>query len=117
MNEKELSRKDVENIYYRVRCYYEVKAKPDEDILSFDTPYSHNHICRDYIHNIRLNAWRNLDILKNQCMTIIQSETHQPFDYTLWETIATFDKYEYWFIRYKKLKSDGKLDFIEKYNK
>lgn len=117
MNEKELSRKNVENIYYRVRCYYEVKAKPDEDILSFATPYSHNHICRDYIHNIRLNAWRNLDILKNQCMTIIQSETHQPFDHTLWETIATFDKYEYWFIRYKKLKSDGKLDFIEKYNK
>lgn len=39
MNEKELSRKDIESIYYKVRCYYEVKAKLYEDILNFDTPY------------------------------------------------------------------------------
>ena len=87
MNEKELSRKDVESIYYKVRCYYEVKAKLYEDIL------------------------------KAQCTTIIQTETHQPFDYTLWETIETFNQYEHWLIRYKKLKSNGELDFIKKYKR
>ena len=117
MNEKELSRKDIYSIYYKVRCYYEVKAKLYEDILNFDTPYMYNYICKDYIHNIRLSAWNNLDILKAQCTTIIQTETHQPFDYTLWETIETFNQYEHWLIRYKKLKSNGELDFIKKYKR
>ena len=74
---KELSRKDIESIYYKVHCYYEVKAKLYEDILNFDTPYMYNYICKDYIHNIRLSAWNNLDILKAQCTTIIQTETHE----------------------------------------
>ena len=60
MNEKELSRKDVENIYYKVRCYYEVKAKLYEDILNFDTPYMYNYICKDYIYDIRLSAWSSM---------------------------------------------------------
>ena len=67
------------------------------------------------IDMIRLKASKGLKTLKDKCEKIVEIETKRPFDYRLWETISILDKYEYWLITYKKLKSNGELDFIEKY--
>lgn len=112
---KEISRNNIENIYYRVRCYYEIKSKIYRDELDFYLRYD-SGLGVSYVANMmRLKASKDLRTLKDTCEKIIEIETKQPFDYTLWETISILDKYEYWFITYERLKSNGELDFIEKY--
>ena len=110
---KEISRNNIENIYYRVRCYYEIKSKIYRDELDFYSRYDSG--ISYVIDMIRLKASKGLKTLKDKCEKIVEIETKRPFDYRLWETISILDKYEYWLITYKKLKSNGELDFIEKY--
>lgn len=110
---KEISRNNIENIYYRVRCYYEIKSKIYRDELDFYLRYDSG--ISYVIDMIRLKASKGLKTLKDKCEKIVEIETKRPFDYRLWETISILDKYEYWLITYKKLKSNGELDFIEKY--
>lgn len=112
---KEISRNNIENIYYRVRCYYEIESKIYRDELDFCLRYDSGVSC--VVNMMRLKASKNLRTLKDECEKIIEIETKQPFDYILWETIVTFDKYEYWFITYERLKSNGELDFIKKYKR
>lgn len=110
---KEISRNNIENIYYRVRCYYEIKSKIYRDELDFCLRYDSGVSC--VADMMRLKASKNLRTLKDKCEKIIEIETKQSFDYTLWEIISIPDKYKYWFITYERLKSNGELDFIKKY--
>ena len=110
-----IHKSNLENTYYKVCCYYNAKTElfdrelsslrgRYDDTSAFITNGEDKRKSNKYAHN-----------LFQFCKEILIEDTHHPFDYRLWETIVTFDEYEYWFITYEKIKSNGELDFIEKY--
>lgn len=110
-----IHKNSLENTYYKVRCYYEIESKSYKECLGFTSEYEFHSRISWYIDTMRISVCKSLNILRNQCEKIIEIETHKLFDYKLWETVSILDTYEYWFMQYKKLKSNGELDFIEKY--
>lgn len=84
MNEKELSRKDIESIYYKVRCYYEVKAKLYEDILNFDPPYKGT---KQYsIQNINYDEFYDFLRQLSKNNIVLVSEYNMPNDFKcIWQ--------------------------------
>ena len=111
------NKNSLENIYYKVRCYYNVKAEQyiKTSLFSFD---GDDEFIKYYINTLIVYARSNLEELEEQCMNILIKETKHPFDYAMWMYIDRFhiasrDLYT----EYEKLKSNGELDFIKKYIK
>ena len=107
-----IHKSNLENTYYKVRCYYNAKTELfDRELSSLRGQYDNTSTFSEDKRKSNKYAYN----LFQFCKEILIEETHHPFDYRLWETISILDKYEYWLIEYKKLKSNGELDFIEKY--
>ena len=52
------------------------------------------------------------------CKRVLIQELHTSFNYNTWASINDNRyKAQYWIDEYERLKSNGELDFIEKYNK
>lgn len=107
----------LENIYYKVKCYYNAKAEQyiKTSLLSFN---GDDEFIKYYINTLIAYAHSELEMLEEQCINILIKETKHPFDYGMWMWInGLYIESRNLHTEYERMKSNGELDFIEKYNK
>lgn len=107
----------IEELYYKVRCYYNAQTELyDRTLTDEREPWDNTSA---FIHNgyIRKLSNEYAIYLYGFCKRVLSSqEPHQKFDYNMWKsTNNNRYKAQYWIDEYERLKSNGELDFIEKY--
>lgn len=112
-----IHKSSLENTYYKMRCYYNAKTELYDRTLTDEREHWDNTSA--FIHNgyIRKLSNEYAIYLYRFCKRVLSSqEPYQKFDYNMWKsTNNNRYKAQYWIDEYERLKSNGELDFIEKY--
>ena len=112
-----IHKSNLENTYYKVRCYYNAKTELyDRTLTDEREPWDNTSA---FIHNgyIRKLSNEYAIYLYRFCKHVLSSqEPHQKFDHNMWKSTNN-NKYktQCWIDEYERLKSNGELDFIKKY--
>lgn len=107
---------ECRDIYYKIYCYYNMKTEIYDEWFSA-TSEVHNDIAKYIIQNERIKYPRTYaQGLFDICKSILMRETHKPFNWHMWNLVDCKEhKTQYWINEYKRLKSNGELDFMDKY--
>ena len=103
------------NVYYKVCCYWNAKTEMYDSILADDYSYLYDEA---YIFNPKLRGYsakysRQIFFF---FFYVLICECDKPFDEKLWKHINNNGcSSRQWMKEYERLKSNGELDFIEKY--
>lgn len=107
----------IEELYYKVRCYYNAQTELYDRTLTDEREPSDNTSA--FIHNgyIRKLSNEYAIYLYRFCKRVLSSqEPHQKFDHDMWKsTNNNRYKAQYWIDEYERMESNGELDFIKKY--
>lgn len=112
-----IHKSNLENTYYKVRCYYNAKTELyDRTLTDEREPWDNTSA---FIHNgyIRKLSNEYAIYLYRFCKHVLSSqEPHQKFNHNMWKSTNN-NKYkaQYWIDEYERLKSNGELNFIKKY--
>lgn len=108
-----IHKSNLENTYYKMRCYYNVKTELfDRELSSLRGQYDNTSTFSEDKRKSNKYAYN----LFQFCKEILIEETHHPFDYALWRlTDKNNVKLQYWIDEYERLKSNRELDFIENF--
>lgn len=105
----------MNDLYYKVCCYWNAKTEMYDCILADGYSYLYDE---SYILNPKLRGYsakysRQIFLF---CQHVLCCECERPFYMKLWRTINN-NRYtgSQWIDEYEILKSNGELDFIEKY--
>lgn len=112
-----IHKSNLENIYYKMRCYYNAQTELYDRILTDEREPWDNTSAFIYNGYIRKLSNEYAIYLYRFCKRVLSlQEPHQKFDYNMWKSTNN-NKYkaQYWIDEYERLKSNGELDFIEKY--
>lgn len=107
----------IEELYYKVRCYYNAQTELyDRTLTDEREPWDNTSA---FIYNGYIRKLSNeYDIyLYRFCKRVFSLQNpHQKFDYNMWKSTNN-NRYSarQWMKEYERLKSNGELDFIEKY--
>lgn len=108
----------IEELYYKVRCYYNAQTELyDRTLTDEREPWDNTSA---FVHNVYVRKLSNeyAIYLYRFCKRVLIQELHTSFNYNTWASINDNRyKAQYWIDEYERLKSNGELDFIEKYNK
>lgn len=111
-----IHKSNLENIYYKMRCYYNAQTELYDRILTDEREPWDNTSAFIYNGYIRKLSNEYAIYLYRFCKCVLSlQEPHQKFDYNMWKSTNN-NKYkaQYWIDEYERLKSNGELDFIEK---
>lgn len=112
-----IHKSNLENTYYKVRCYYNAKTELYDRTLTDEREPWDNTSAFIYNGYIRKLSNEYAIYLYGFCKRVLSSqEPYQKFDHNMWKSTNN-NKYkaQYWIDEYERLKSNGELDFIEKY--
>ena len=103
----------MNDVYYKVCCYWNAKTEIYDSFLAdsylYDSAYISNPKLRGY------SAEYSSQIFLF-CQHVLICECDKPFDEKLWKHINNNGySSRQWMKEYERLKSNGELDFIEKY--
>lgn len=114
---KSVKKSPIEELYYKVRCYYNAQTELYDRTLTDEREPWDNTSAFIYNGYIRKLSNEYAIYLYRFCKCVLSlQEPHQKFDYNMWKsTNNNRYKAQYWIDEYKKLKSNGELDFIERY--
>ena len=108
----------IEELYYKVRCYYNAQTELyDRTLTDEREPWDNTSA---FIHNGYIRKWSNeyAIYLYRFCKRVLIQELHTSFNHNTWTSINDNRyKAQYWIDEYERLKSNGELDFIEKYKR
>ena len=108
----------IEELYYKVRCYYNAQTELYDKSLSTVSYILNGEPTPFLMSDERNIAGRYAYKLYQICTNILISETHHPFDYAMWRLAdKSCAKEQRWIDEYKRMESNGELDFIKKYIK
>ena len=107
----------IEELYYKVRCYYNAQTELYDRTLTDEREPWDNTSAFIYNGYIRKLSNEYAIHLYRFCKRVLSlQDPHQNFDYNMWKsTNNNRYKAQYWMNEYERLKSNGELDFIEKY--
>lgn len=113
-----IHKSNLENTYYKVRCYYNAKTELfDRSLTDEREPWDNTSA---FVHNIYVRKLSNeyAIYLYRFCKRVLIQELHTSFNHNTWASINN-NKYksQYWIDEYERMKSNGELDFIEKYKR
>ena len=103
------------NVYYKVCCYWNAKTEIYDSFLTDSYLYDSAYISNPKLRGYSAEYSRQIFLF---CQHVLICECNKPFDENLWKNINN-NRYtaRQWMKEYERLKSNGELDFIEKYNK
>ena len=107
----------IEELYYKVRCYYNAQTELYDRTLTDEREHWDNTSAFIYNGYIRKLSNEYAIHLYRFCKRVLSlQDPHQNFDYNMWKSTNN-NKYkaQYWIDEYERLKSNGELDFIERY--
>ena len=107
----------IEELYYKVRCYYNAQTELYDRTLTDEREPWDNTSAFIYNGYIRKLSNEYAIHLYRFCKRVLSLQNlYQKFDYNMWKSTNN-NKYkaQYWIDEYERLKSNGELDFIEKY--
>ena len=107
----------IEELYYKVRCYYNAQTELYDRTLTDEREPWDNTSAFIYNGYIRKLSNEYAIHLYRFCKRVLSlQDPHQNFDYNMWKSTNN-NKYktQCWIDEYERLKSNGELDFIEKY--
>ena len=107
----------IEELYYKVRCYYNAQTELYDRTLTDEREPWDNTSAFIYNGYIRKLSNEYAIHLYRFCKRVLSlQDSHQNFDYNMCKSTNN-NKYkaQYWIDEYERLKSNGELDFIEKY--
>ena len=106
----------VNDLYYKVCCYWNAKTEKYDSILA--NGYLYNDAA--YILNPKLRSYsaeysRQIFLF---CQHMLYCKCERPFDMKLWGTINN-NRYiaRQWIDEYNRMRSNGELEFMKKYIK
>ena len=107
----------IEELYYKVRCYYNAQTELYDRTLTDEREPWDNTSAFIYNGYIRKLSNEYAIYLYRFCKRVLSLQNpHQKFDYNMWKsTNNNRYKAQYWMNECERLKSNGDLDFIEKY--
>lgn len=105
----------MNDLYYKVCCYWNAKTEMYDSILadSYSYLYDAMYISNPKLHGYSAKYSRQIFLF---CQHVLICECNKPFDENLWKHINN-NRYtaRQWMKEYERLKSNGELYFIEKY--
>ena len=111
-----VKRNPIEELYYKVRCYYNAQTELYDRSLTDEREPGDNTSA--FVHNVYVRKLSNeyAIYLYIFCKRVLIQELHTSFNHNTWTSINNNRyKAQYWINEYERLKSNGELDFIEKY--
>lgn len=108
-----IHKSNLENIYYKMRCYYNAQTELfDRELSSLRGQYDNTSTFSEDKRKSNKYAYN----LFQFCKEILIEETHHPFDYALWRlTDKNNVKLQYWIDECKRFQENGELNFLNKY--
>lgn len=111
-----VKRSPIEELYYKVRCYYNAQTELyDRSLTDEREPWDNTSA---FVHNgyVRKLSNEYAIYLYRFCKRVLIQELHTSFNYNMWTSINDNRcKAQYWINEYERMVSTGELDFIEKY--
>lgn len=111
-----VKRSPIEELYYKVRCYYNAQTELYDRLLTDERePWDNTSA---FVHNVYVRKLSNeyAIYLYRFCKRVLIQELYTSFNHNMWTSINDNRyKAQYWINEYERLKSNGELDFIEKY--
>ena len=105
----------MNDLYYKVCCYWNAKTEMYDFILADSYLYDSAYISNPKLRGYSAEYSRQIFLF---CQHVLICESDKQFDEKLWKHINN-NRYtaRQWMKEYERLKSNGELDFIERYKR